>query len=124
MLLSALSFVGLGAIAVAPSLPLHPPSAALAQGLASHPFAGHSIVYVQTGDRWREAFITNISGRWSQGQTTWLYTVEYLDGSGDTEPGVTPFRQPTSRFQTAKTFLVLYLWSIVTWTRGQICGRG
>jgi len=95
VLLSALSLAGLGAIAVAPSLPLHYSAVARAQGIANHPFAGHSLVYVQTGDRWREAFIANISGRWSQGQTTWLYTVEYLDASGGTEPGVSPDRMVT-----------------------------
>ena len=93
-----LSLVGLsatGAIALAPALAAPTAPVTVAQRGPNHPFAGHSIVYVQTGDRWREAFITGIAGRWSQGQMNWLYTVKFLDAIGGTAAGVTPDRLAT-----------------------------
>lgn len=80
------------AIALAPALTN---DAAVAQSRVSHPFAGHSIVYVQTGDRWREAFISGIAGRMSQGRTTWSYTVDYLDAAGGRATDIRPDQMAT-----------------------------
>lgn len=93
MLLSLIGLSGLGAIAPASATPQA--AVTVAQGVANHPFADHSIVYVQTDDGWREAFIAGISRRWSRGQISWLYTVDFLDAIGGTATSVTPDRMVT-----------------------------
>lgn len=84
-----------GAIAPLPLATLLGGSASLAQQQMSHPFEGNNIVYVQSGDRWREAFITRISGQWHLGEPTWRYTVNYLDDAGGQEQDVSPERMVT-----------------------------
>lgn len=91
----AVGVTAAGAIALAPTLDSPSRSNAVAQSFSSHPFNGHSIVYVQSGDRWREAFISAISARNLRGQAIWRYTVDYLDPSGGTEAGITPDRITT-----------------------------
>lgn len=66
------------------------------QAQVSHPFAGNPVVYVQSGDRWREAMIVRVNGRSSDGQdVTWVYTVEYLDDQGGRESAISPNRLRT-----------------------------
>ncbi|MEM1308902.1 MAG: CAP domain-containing protein, partial [Cyanobacteria bacterium P01_H01_bin.153] len=95
LLLSLIGVSATGAMTMVPTLTAPETATAIAQSQDSHPFAGHSIVYVQTGDRWREAFIAGIAGRVSPGQATWTYTVDYLDAVGGREAGIVPSRLAT-----------------------------
>ncbi|MEM9005517.1 MAG: CAP domain-containing protein [Cyanobacteria bacterium P01_F01_bin.86] len=75
--------------AVAPSL---------AQTQMNHPFDGHIVVYVLSGDRWREATIVGYSSRYdtaTQQQPVWTYTIEYVDDQGGRETEVAPSRLQT-----------------------------
>ncbi|MGD1860279.1 MAG: CAP domain-containing protein [Leptolyngbyaceae cyanobacterium] len=96
--LTVMGLLVASAIAIAPTLTAHETATAIAQSRGSHPFAGHSIVYVQTGDRWREAFIAGISSRVSHGQAAWTYTVNYLDAAGGGEANI-----PSGRLATIET---------------------
>ena len=42
-------------------------------------------VYVLSDGQWREAFVTGATGRISQGQPSWSYTVDYGDGGTETQ---------------------------------------
>lgn len=64
----------------------------VAQAQVSHPFSGEGIVYVASNGHWREAFIREVSGRTLGNQTTWFYTVQYLDNSRQLEANVTSDR--------------------------------
>lgn len=94
-MLSLIGLSGSGAIALSPASATPTAAVTVAQGVANHPFADHSIVYVETADGWREAFIAGIAQRWSRGQVGWLYTVDFLDAIGGTATSVTPDRMVT-----------------------------
>lgn len=62
---------------------------ASAQMQSEHPFEGHSIIYVQQGDRWREAMIVQYMAFIENAQVLWSYGVRYLDNdAGEIETGV------------------------------------
>ncbi|MEO0348735.1 MAG: CAP domain-containing protein [Cyanobacteria bacterium P01_A01_bin.15] len=42
-------------------------------------------VYVLSEGEWREAFVTGATGRISQGQPSWSYTVDYVNGGTETQ---------------------------------------
>lgn len=71
------------------------PSAAQAQ--VNNPFSGHIVVYVLSGDRWREAIITGYSRRYRSGepQPVWTYSIKYVDKQGGDESDVDPVRLRT-----------------------------
>ncbi|NER83293.1 MAG: hypothetical protein F6K42_27820, partial [Leptolyngbya sp. SIO1D8] len=82
-------------IAIMPkSLPLVPINS-VAQAQTNHPFQGHTVVYVLSGDRWREAMITGVSGRFAGRETLWAYTIAYVDDLGGSESEVDPSRLRT-----------------------------
>lgn len=61
----------------------------------AHPFSGQAIVYFSHDGRWQEAFIRQVSGRFSQGRTVWLYSVELLEAGGQVVANVPPERLRT-----------------------------
>ncbi len=82
-----------GAIALTScSLALTPMAA---QTQLNHPFAGHGVVYVLMGDRWREANIIGISGFRQRDATVWRYVVEFLDAAGGSAVDIPPSRMRT-----------------------------
>ncbi|MBE7380604.1 MAG: hypothetical protein F6J95_004225 [Leptolyngbya sp. SIO1E4] len=71
------------------------PALSVAQAQMNHPFQGHTVVYVLSGDRWREATITGARSRFSGREQTWAYTIDYVDDQGGSESGVDPSRMRT-----------------------------
>ncbi|HIK46285.1 MAG TPA: hypothetical protein IGR64_15600 [Leptolyngbyaceae cyanobacterium M65_K2018_010] len=56
------------------------------------PFENQVMVYVLSQDQWREALIRGRTPRLVEGQRTWVYLVEFLDGAKERRAHITPDR--------------------------------